>query len=317
MKKTTPTISLIIPIYNEESNLPNLFSTLNAQLKESAFNYEYILVNDGSTDNTSQIIKELDLQHPLLSISFSRNFGKEAAIFAGLEHCKGDAAVILDADLQHPIDLIPEFIKKWQSGYDMVYGLLQNRHHQNFLKKGLSKLFYKILDLLSEIKIPANAGDFRLLNRKVINSILKCSEKNQFMKGLYSWVGFKSYAIPYQANERQSSNTRWSYAKLFRLAIQGLTSFSNLPLRLATIFGLTTSFVAFFYGVWILTSTILNGISTPGFATTIVVILFLGGAQLTCIGIVGEYIAKIFTEVKGRPHYIVSDTELRKNNKEE
>ena len=300
-------ISLIIPMLNEAKNLPSLCERLEKNLP-SKFTYEYVFIDDGSTDDSVKVAQGLKTKQKLQVIEFSRNFGKESAIYAGLKSCKGDAAVIIDADLQHPPELIKTFVTKWQAGADMVYGVLDARKHQGFFRKWFSNRFYQMLNLLSETHIPQNAGDFRLLNRKVIDAIISCPERSLFMKGLYAWVGFNTCAVPYQPNDRADGKKgRWSFGSLFNLAIAGVTSFSSIPLRIATLVGLFISIFAFIYGVYIIASTLVYGTSTPGFATIMVVILFLGGIQLIAIGIVGEYIAKIFNEVKVRPRYIVAD----------
>lgn len=298
-------ISIIIPLYNESRSIEALLSTLQKELP-SNYQYELILIDDGSDDNSVKKIKENAITYPYKLIQFSRNFGKEAAVYAGLKSASGDAAIILDADLQHPIHLVHTFLAKWEEGHDMVYGVLKTRQHQNRLKSYFSKCFYQILNLLSDTPIPANAGDFRLLSRKCINAITACQEHNLFMKGLYAWVGFKTCAISYEANTRKDDTKgRWSLGALCNLAINGLTNFSSAPLRLVTITGVFISVFAFIYGAWIILSTYIYGKITPGFATIMVVILFLGGLQLLAVGIVGEYIAKIFNEVKKRPHYII------------
>lgn len=312
MKKT---ISLVVPCYNEAKNLPLLIKALSTALPK-LYNYELVIIDDGSADASVDIVKTANIKFASLKlVQFSRNFGKETAIYAGLKSAVGDAAVILDADLQHPVYVIEQFIAKWQEGYNMVYGVLETRRHQGRLRQWFSQRFYQILNWLSDTKIPANAGDFRLLDRQCIEAITSCQEHNLFMKGLYAWVGFKSCAVVYTADDREDGGVgRWSFWSLFNLAIEGLTSFSSMPLRIATVAGLVISSVSFIFGLWIILSTLVYGRDTPGFATIMVVMLFLGGIQLIAIGIVGEYIAKIFNEVKRRPHYIINEYFERKTS---
>lgn len=308
-------ISLIIPIYNEEKSILKLVKQIDQTLISSTHQYEYVFIDDGSADDSKKIIQALPNQNKIILASFSRNFGKESAIYAGLSLCNGDAAIILDADLQHPVELILQFIEYWEQGYQMVYGVMTNRTHENRIKKSLSNNFYKLLDSLTETKIPKNAGDFRLVDKKVITALLSCKERNQFMKGLYNWVGFKSIAVPFSPNIRLAGKSKWPFNKLMNLAITGITSFSNIPLRLVVFFGFIISFFSFMYGTWIILEVIIEGIKTPGFATIMCTITFLGGVQLIATGIVGEYIASIFNEVKQRPHYII-DT-IYENDKAE
>jgi polyisoprenyl-phosphate glycosyltransferase len=302
-------ISTIIPVLNEAKNLKQFIEETDRYLNNPEYAYEYIFVDDGSEDNSADIIKQLTSTHPIKLIKLSRNFGKENAIYAGLSSTKADAAIIIDADLQHPPSLIPQFIKHWEQGSEMVYGILEDRQHQGRIKRFFSDRYYRLINKLTSITIPRNAGDFRLVSRRAINAILSCKEKNLFMKGLYAWIGLPSQGIPYKARIRHAGTTKWSPFKLLSLAIEGITSFSNVPLRMATVVGITISSLSFCYAIYIIISALLFGIKTPGFPSLIVTILFLGGLQLIAVGIVGEYIAKIYTEVKSRPHYILNTLE--------
>ena len=301
-----PKISYIVPIFNEAENIEAFIQELNQFNQQNDNNFEIVIVNDGSIDNSLELIKNVIHQLPTTKlISFSRNFGKEYAITAGLEHCQGDVAIIMDADFQQPFDLIPEFLSQWQQGYDMVYAIQKSRKSESFIKRFLTHSFYKIIDWLSKTKIPPHASDFRLLDRKVIDAINQCKEYNRFMKGLYSWVGFHSAPIYYQAQQRLKGKSRFSLKHLFELAITGIISFSEKPLRFSAIIGLCISTLSLVYAAYIFFKTLTTGSDLPGFTTLAVAIMFLGGVQLLSIGLLGEYIGRIFNEVKNRPKYII------------
>ena len=306
-------ISILIPVYNEAENIEYFLTKLENNLSSLDINYEIIMVDDGSTDCTAEKISQM-ANGPLARaptsfklIQFSRNFGKELALTAGLEAARGDAVIMVDGDAQHPLELIPQMIELWRSGYDMVYGVRSNRPGESPLRRGLSKLFYKLLAQSSSTPIVPNAGDFRLLSRNIVNALNSLPERARYMKGLYSWVGFKSIAIPFKVEKRANGQSSFNFRSLMHLAITGFTSFSNLPLRIWVIIGTLISFFSFCYALVILTQTLLYGITIPGWATLTIILLFLGGIQLLSIGILGEYISQIFIEVKGRPHFIVSN----------
>lgn len=300
-------ISCIVPVYNEQPVIAEFISSLDATLKSLALAYEIIVVDDGSADDTMDIIHQMRPQYPLRYLRFSRNFGKENALSAGLDHARGDAVILIDADFQHPLNLIKEFVAKWQEGYDMVYGVRKDRDDEAWLKRICASGFYHLTSKITRVNIPANAGDFRLLDRKVVKALQKLPERNRFMKGLYSWVGFKQIAIPFEVQPRTKGKTRWNYYSLLDLAITGITSFSAFPLRMIALGGIIIALGAFIYAIWIVLSTFLFGIITPGWATIVTAIMFFGGLQLFAIGIVGEYIGRIFDEVKQRPHYIIDE----------
>lgn len=301
-------ISCVVPVCNEEDNIVDFIRQASAQLERLGNEYELILVDDGSHDTSVTQIKTLMPDFPNLKlIVLSRNFGKEQAITAGLRATQGDVAMIIDADFQHPIELIPDFLQHWAQGYDMVYGVRNNREHDGLIKKQLTRVFYKLMNLIANINIPANAGDFRLLDRKVVDALNNLQEKNRYMKGLYAWVGYQSIGIPFEVSERRNGHSGWSFKKLFNLAITGITSFSDVPLRAWTVIGSMISFVSLLYAFWIVMKTLVYGVDTPGFATLIVAITFIGGIQILSIGIIGEYIASIFNEVKQRPQYLIDE----------
>lgn len=301
-------VSCVVPVYNEDKNIDLFLFTLGGFLKEITNNYEIIFIDDGSSDYSALKIKEhIKTDHHLKLLRFSRNFGKEKAISCGLKYASGDVCVIMDADLQHPVAVIKTFLEKWATGYDMVYAYRQNRQDEGFIKKHFTKLFYRITNLISDVKMPEDASDFRLLDKGVVAALNNLPESNRFMKGLYAWVGFKSVGVPYEVQKRHDGQSSFKFWKLLDLATTGITSFSNLPLKIWSYIGVVISFFAFIYGLCIILGTLFFGKDTPGYATIVVSIMFFGGIQLISIGILGEYIARIFTEVKGRPHYIISE----------
>jgi glycosyltransferase involved in cell wall biosynthesis len=298
-------ISCIVPVYNEEANVLAFFSQLQACLLKLTHHFEIIVVDDGSHDATVEIIVQLPKEYRIKLLKFSRNFGKEIALMAGLEHCSGTVAILMDADFQHPMQLLPTFVAQWGAGYNMVYGIRQNRDNESYIKRNFAHLFYWLMAKLTKINVPNNAGDFRLLDRKVINALNSFKERTRFMKGLYAWVGFNKVAVPYAVQERVAGKSSWGLAKLTELAITGITSFSNVPLRVWGFVGFVISFISLIYAIYIVTVTLLYGADLPGFPTLAVAVMFFGGIQLLSIGILGEYIARIFTEVKQRPKYIL------------
>ena len=305
--KQSKCISCIVPVYNEETVIAEFVMALNNTLQQLPYTYEILLVDDGSQDKTMEIIEQLRSQFSLHYIRFSRNFGKEKALSAGLDHAHGDAVILLDSDFQHPLELLSEFIKQWEEGYDMVYAVRQNRSDESWLKRTCAKTFYQFTSRINRVNIPANAGDFRLLDRKIVLALQKLPERNRFMKGLYSWVGFKQIAIPFEVQPRKSGTSQWNFYSLLDLAITGITSFTAFPLRLIALGGIGVATVAILYALWIILSTLIFGINTPGWATIVTAITFFGGLQLFALGVVGEYIGRVFDEVKHRPHYIIDE----------
>jgi glycosyltransferase involved in cell wall biosynthesis len=272
-------------------------------------NFEMIYVNDGSTDHTAFKIKQLaSTKKNVGFIDFSRNFGKEAAMLAGLEAASGDAIIIMDADLQHPPELIGKMVIEWLSGnYDTVYAKRKDRKGEPILRSWFSMQFYKLINKMGDIQIVNGASDFRLMDRKVVDNILRLKERNRFSKGLFEWVGFRSKCIEYSNIERNAGSTSWNFMKLVRYAIDGIVAFSTAPLQWATILGFLTATTAFLYMVYVIISTLIFGISVNGYASTVSFLLFFGGIQLIFLGIIGEYIGRIFIEVKARPHYIIKE----------
>ena len=300
-------VSCVVPVMNEEAAIVGFVNALSAYLKGFTDLYEIILIDDGSTDRTPDIIKEQLLSDHVKWIQFSRNFGKENALTAGLHHAKGEAVLLIDADFQHPFETIKTFFEYWVQGYDMVYGVRENRDDEGFIKQRVTRMFYRLIGKMSEIDIPADAGDFRLLGRPVVDALNEYGEQARFMKGLYACVGFKSKAVPYKVEKRTLGKSSFRFRKLFSLALTGIISFSDLPLRIWTLIGMLISGISFLYAVWIVFVTLYYGVDLPGYATIVVCILFFGGIQLLSIGILGEYIARIFNEVKKRPLYIIKE----------
>lgn len=298
-------ISCVIPVYNEQANVEAFFPKLAACLRDMAHRFEIIVIDDGSRDTTVQKIMQLPKELNIKLLGFSRNFGKETALTAGLEHCSGDVAILMDADFQHPIETLPEFLKHWGEGYEMVYGVRKNRDNESRIKRSFARLFYWLMAKITKIEIPNNAGDFRLLDRKVVDAINSFKERTRFMKGLYAWVGFKKTAVPFEVQDRAAGKSSWGLVKLTELAITGITTFSDVPLRVWGFIGFIVSLVSLCYAIYFVTDTMIYGTDLPGFPSIIVAVMFLGGIQLLSIGILGEYIARIFTEVKQRPKYII------------
>lgn len=303
------TITLLIPAYNEEEVLEVLFERLDALTKTiTNYTFEYLFVNDGSRDNTLEIIKKHAKKDPRISyINFSRNFGKEIAMIAGIDHVRGDAMVIIDADLQDPPELIPEMITYWEEGYDDVYARRKSREGETFVKKETSRWYYKLLQSSTSIPIQIDTGDFRLLDRRCIESLRQFRESQRNTKAMFSWIGYKKKEILYDRDPRVAGETKWNYRKLINLAIDGITSFTTAPLRIATITGIIISAVAFIYIVYLIIRP-LFGVSTgAGYSSTLAVILFLGGVQMLFLGIIGEYVGRIFNETKQRPLYLIEE----------
>ena len=303
------TITLLIPVYNEESVLPQLFKRLDEFTKNTPnYQFEFLFINDGSTDKSFSIIAEQSKKDSRISyINLSRNFGKEIAMIAGIDHVKSDALVIIDADLQDPPELIQEMISYWEDGYDDVYARRNNRQGETWLKKKTSQWYYRILQKSTNIPIQVDTGDFRLLDRRCIEALQKFRESQRNTKAIFSWIGYKKKEIFYDRDPRLSGQTKWNYRKLLNLAIDGITSFTTAPLRMATIFGFIISFIAFVWIIYLLVRP-LFGVSTgAGYSSLMAVILFLGGVQLLSLGIIGEYVGRIFIETKNRPLYLMEE----------
>ena len=306
------TIDIIVPCYNEEDVL-KLFYEESSKVTDNISDYScrYIFVDDGSRDKTLSILMELSKEHENVKyISFSRNFGKEAAMYAGLDHSTGDYVVIMDADLQHPPTMIPDMIKGIQEGYDCCAARRTTRKGEAPVRSLFSRMFYRVNKKMTNIDLVQGAVDFRIMTRQMVASVLELSERQRFSKGIFSWVGFKTKWLPYENVERPLGSTKWSFWGLFKYAIDGITSFSITPLRIVTGMGFLISIFAFIYSIVTLIKTIIFGIDVPGYTTTLCAILFLGGIIELSIGVLGEYIANIYMEVKNRPLYILKDTNL-------
>lgn len=302
-------LSLLVPCYNEQDNLDYLFHKLKEVLDSLNIVYEIICINDGSKDNTLLKLVEYRMHnHEIKIINLSRNFGKEAAMTAGLDYAKGKAVIPIDADLQDPPELIQKFWFKWLEGYDVVYGVRIDRKGESWIKKITSKYFYRFIGKISDTPIPEDTGDYRLMDQKVVQALKQIPERNRFMKGLFSWVGYKQTAIYFSRQPRQNGKSRFNYWKLWNFAIDGITSFSSIPLKIWSYFGLIVSFLGLIYGSFLIIRTLIFGVEVPGYASTIVTILFMGGIQLITLGILGEYTGRIYQEVKQRPIYLVQET---------
>lgn len=301
-------ITVLIPVYNEEEVLEICFERVSKVMSNLDYSFEVLFINDGSTDLSWDVIKQLKMKHAnIRAIDLSRNFGKEHAMTAGLEYAKGEAIIILDADLQDPPELIPQFIEKWKQGFDNVYGRRVSRDGETWVKRSTASMFYKLLHKVSKVNVPKNTGDFRLLSRRAVDSLLELKEQHRFMKGLFAWVGYPSFEIKYHREPRAAGVTSFNYWKLWNFALEGITSFTSAPLKIATYIGLFTSFFSFSYGLLIIFKTLAFGEPVSGYPSLMTVILFLGGVQLLFIGILGEYLGRVFEEVKRRPLYIVQE----------
>lgn len=301
-------LSIVVPIFNESLNLDGFFARLVPVLEGVGEPFEVICIDDGSRDDSVAKLTARTLADPRIKLLvFSRNFGKEAALSAGLANATGEAVIPIDADLQHPPELIPEMVAKWREGFDVVYAVRRSRTGQGLLSRLQAKAFYWVFDKLSDVPLPREVGDFRLLDRKVVDAINAMPERTRFMKGIFAWVGFRQTGLPYTQEERQFGETSFNVMRLFRFAFDGLVAFSDMPLRIWTVVGSVISGFAFFYIVVRLVRTLLYGIDVPGYESIIVTILFLGGVQLITLGIIGHYLGRVFNEVKGRPLYIIRE----------
>lgn len=309
LPKSRPTqacISCVVPAYNEAAHLSDFLRDLQKTLASLAASYEIIVVNDGSTDDTEAVIAPHLAQGGIRYLGFSRNFGKEAALSAGIEHARGDAVILMDGDYQHPLELLPEMARLWRDGADMVYGVIADRSDESRLKRWGTSLFYHLMEAGSPINIPRNAGDFRLMDRSVVDALCQLPERNRFMKGLYAWVGFRSVALPFVPQARASGVSSFSLRGLSRLALAGVTAFTTLPLRIWSAVGALISVLAILYAFWIAGEAFFIGNDVPGWSTLAAGLMFFSGVQLISIGVLGEYLGRVYDEVKKRPLYIVA-----------
>jgi glycosyltransferase involved in cell wall biosynthesis len=302
-----PHITVIVPAFNEELAIAATVKNIAHYLGELSSNWDIVVIDDGSRDQTADVVRGLPDKLNTTLVRFSRNFGKEYAITAGLEHAQGDLVICMDADGQHSAELLAQMLEKWREGFEMVYAVRQDREVESSFKRWGSRIFYRAISLGGQIHIPRDAGDFRLMDRQVVNALLSLPERNRFMKGMYAWVGYKSVGIPYTPLPRSHGESAYSKLKLIQLAWTGVTSFSVMPLRLASAVGTMLSLISFIYGLYVVIDRLFFNESVPGWPTMVAGMMFFAGVQLLFIGILGEYLARIYDEVKGRPSYIVAE----------
>jgi glycosyltransferase involved in cell wall biosynthesis len=301
-------LSVVVPIHNENAGLLEFFARLVPVLEGLQLTYEIICVDDGSDDGSLERLLKIREQLPNLKVlSLSRNFGKDIALSAGFDYVSGRAVVPIDADLQDPPELIPQLIAKWREGFDVVYATRARRAGESMLRRVSAKYFYRIFDRITDIPIPRDTGDFRLLDRRVVDVLVRLPERTRFMKGLFAWVGFRQTAVVYDRLERHAGRTNWTYWRLWNFALDAITSFSSVPLKVWSYLGVAVSIFAFLYALFLAGLTIIRGVVVPGYASIMVAVLFLGGVQLITLGIIGEYLARVYNEVKGRPLYLVRE----------
>jgi glycosyltransferase involved in cell wall biosynthesis len=301
-------LSLVIPMHNEEPVMDALFERLNATVGKLDLTLEIVCVDDGSRDGTLELLRlRAAKDKRIRALSLSRNFGKEAALTAGLEAATGEMVIPLDADLQDPPELIAEFVALWEQGYDVVYGVRADRSSDTVLKRTTANLFYRVFNSVSDYPIPASTGDFRLMDRRVVEALKELPERNRFMKGLFAWVGFRQVGVPYVRPARLAGETAWGYRKLFRFAIDGVTAFTTLPLRIWTMVGVGAAVLAVIMALGLILRVLIVGRDVPGYASLMVVVLFGFALQMIALGVMGEYIGRMYQEVKGRPTYLIKD----------
>ena len=312
------TVTLLIPCYNEEESIPYMRDALVKLMNDNTrYQWEVLFINDGSRDRTLSLLEHLHQQDKRFCyVSLSRNFGKEAAMLAGFDHARGDAVIIMDADLQHPPQVIPQMLAAWEEGYDDVYGKRLSRGRESWLRRKLSMSYYRLLQRMAHVDILPNVGDFRLLDRRCIEVLKQLRETERYTKGLYCWIGFHKKEVPFETQDRVAGRSTWSYRQLIGLAIDGIMSFTTAPLRISAILGIVVSIAAFIYMCAVLVKTLFWGEPVAGYPTIVVLVLFLGGVQLISLGIVGEYLGKTFMEVKNRPVYVVDKMALSDNPSE-
>lgn len=312
-----PLLSVIVPSFNEEENVEPFYFALRETLKDTHYRWEVIYIDDGSSDGTLPLLQRLSTWHPQVHyVSFTRNFGKEAAIVAGFQHAKGDCVVVIDADLQHPVHLIKDLLEGFEEGYDQVIAC-RDRKGEGFFRSTASKLYYKLINKIVDVELEDGVGDFRLLSRRAVDALLIMSEGNRFSKGLFSWIGFDQKVVYYENVSRQNGESKWSFSKLVNYGIDGIVSFNMKPLRICFYMGGFILAAALLYIFIMFAEIIRTGIDVPGYFTIISAVLFLGGVQLVSLGIIGEYIGRIYNETKRRPHYLVKETNATKGKRYE
>jgi glycosyltransferase involved in cell wall biosynthesis len=301
-------LSLIVPVFNEEESIEVFISAVEKTLELGTITYEYVFVNDGSTDSTFEALKASSINNSRIKIlNLSRNFGKELALTAGIDHAAGLAAIPIDCDLQDPPELILKMYQKWKDGFDVVLAKRADRASDGFLKRCTSSMYYRLIDNMSEFHIPYNVGDFRLIDRKVIDVLKNYPERTRFMKGIFASLGFKQTVIEYRRPVRAAGKTSWNYFGLYKLAVEGIVSFTSIPLKIWSYIGAIVSIFSFMYGIYMVIKTIIYGVDVPGYASIMVVLLIMSGLILLSLGVIGEYLSRIFIEVKQRPAYIVME----------
>jgi len=314
----TPVFTIIAPIYNELENLPILYDRVTEVMDKSGQSWELILVDDGSTDGSTNLIREIAQNDARIRpVIFARNFGHQIAVTAGLDYSRGQAVVIIDADLQDPPEVILQLIEKWQEGYEVVYAVRSDREGETFFKKVTASVFYRLIFRITDVKIPLDTGDFRLMDRKVVSVMNSMREHHRFMRGMSAWVGFKQVGVPYKRAARFAGETKYPFKKMMKLALTAITGFSYVPLQIATYMGFISAGISLIAIPVVILMRILGSQQFTGQATTLIAVLFLGGVQLVSLGILGEYIGRIYDEVKGRPLYIVSEAPSDTNNSKE
>ena len=303
-----PVLSVVVPMHNEQEVVPEMLARLLPVLEATGESYEVICVDDGSTDATAALIAGANDRDPRIKLlRFSRNFGKENAMTAGIDWAAGAAVVIIDADLQDPPELIPAMLEKWREGFDVVCGQRVSRRQDSWTKRTTARWFYRVINSMSRVPVPENVGDFRLMDRRVVTALGRMHERNRFMKGLFAWVGFKTAYLPYERPERHAGHSKFAYWRLWNFALDGITGYSTLPLRISGYLGLATALLAVIYAAFLVIRTLILGVDAPGYASTMVVILFLGGVQLVVLGVIGEYLGRLYEESKARPIYILDE----------
>lgn len=304
-----PIISIVLPVFNEEETLTALYERLTRLMRRLGEPYEVVFVNDGSRDGSLELLKRFAAEDSKIRVvSLSRNFGHQTAITCGLDYTRGDAVVIMDADLQDPPELIPELIKKWREDYDVVYAVRESREGDNVLKRATAALFYRLIRKLSHVDIPVDTGDFRLLSRRAVKALQSAKERQRFVRGLVSWIGYRQTGVSFAREERATGKSKYPFRKMLKFAIDGITAFSFLPLQVASYLGFLVSGVSFLYIIYAVLQKLLTDRPVTGWTSLVVAILFLGGVQLITLGIIGEYVGRIYEEVKQRPLYLVDET---------
>jgi glycosyltransferase involved in cell wall biosynthesis len=301
-----PLVSLVVPVFNEEESIDLYLDTVPPLMERDGFRFEIVFVNDGSRDNTlAHLLDRAALDRRLRIVNLSRNFGKEAALTAGIDHARGDVIVPMDIDLQDPPELIEPFMARWREGYDVVYGVRTQRASDTAAKRLSANWFYRVFNSMSPVRIPENVGDFRLVDRRAVDVLRQLPERNRFMKGLFAWVGFNSIGVPYERPQRAAGSSKFNLWRLWNFALDGVVSFSTAPLRAWFYVGVVIAAVAVLYALFIITRVLLFGIDTPGYASLLIAVLLMGAIQLLSLGIIGEYLGRLFLEVKGRPIYVI------------